>query len=57
MLIYLFVACFMSLAMTTTLLKYLKTDFNINSYQIDLKFPIQSKEEIVETIKSNLRFV
>ena len=47
----------MSLAMTTTLLKYLKTDFNINSYQIDLKFPIQSKEEIVETIKSNLRFV
>jgi selenocysteine lyase/cysteine desulfurase len=41
--------------MTTTLLRYLKTDFNINSYQIDLKFPIQSKEEIVETIKSNLR--
>ena len=44
-----------SAAMTTILLKYLKSDFDINSYQIDIKFPIKSKDEIMATIKENLR--
>ena len=41
--------------MTTILLKYLKSDFDINSYQIDIKFPVKSKDEIMATIKDNLR--
>jgi selenocysteine lyase/cysteine desulfurase len=41
--------------MTKALLSYLKREFGVKSYQIDIEFPVQSKEDIITTFQTNLR--
>ena len=43
--------------MTKALLNYLGTEFNIKSYQIDIDFPVVSKEDIITAVTENLRYI
>ena len=54
--LYLF-ALYINIGMTKALLSYLKREFGVKSYQIDIEFPVQSKEDIITTFQTNLRYV